>query len=228
MFIMQFSAFVSKIKCWHGSGVFLLLRNDRRTSLGERAEQKTSAPDRDANLNLRPLTMDDLDDWLKFVMDEDSCKYLENYAPDHEDARDWLEKSKVKRFAQPGGYLALGIEQKADARIVGHVSISLSDPEEHRQGSFNILISPAYCCRGYGTEVLAGIFAFGFDGIGLHDIRCRLDGRNVAARRMAEKAGMKLEGEFCEERRVKGAWQSGVYYAILSSWWASKNVKRPA
>ena len=57
---------------------------------------------------------------------------------------------------------------------------------------------------------------FGFHGIGLHDMRVRIDVRNVAGRRTVEKTGMKQEGEFFEQCRVKGEWVSAAYYVMFS------------
>lgn len=153
------------------------------------------------------------------MKDEDSYKYLSNYPPDDEETRVWLEESKTLRLTHPKGRLALGIELPNSAKIIGHLMFYFNDPEEHRQGSFNIMIHPAYRRQGYGTEALHGLMDFGFKGIGLHDIRIATDSRDLAGRRMMEKAGMKLEGEFAEERRIKGEWISEAYYGILSSWW---------
>ena len=172
-----------------------------------------------SRLNLRHLRTEDLPDLLEFVKDEDSYKYLTNYPPDDEEAKSWLEKSKASRLTHPKGWLALAVELQNDAKVIGHLSFFLNDPEEHRQGSFIIMMHPAYRRQGYGTEALLGLMDFGFKGIALHDIRIATDSRNLAARRMVEKAGMKLEGEFVEERRIKGEWISEAYYGILSVWW---------
>jgi RimJ/RimL family protein N-acetyltransferase len=186
---------------------------------GSEKRGKLPLPIKTPRLNLRPLKTEDLPDLLEFVKDEDSYKYLTNYPPDDEEAKSWLEKSKASRLTHPKGWLALAVELQNDAKVIGHLSFFLNDPEEHRQGSFDILMHPACRCRGYGTEALLGFFNFGFNGTALHDIRVRIDIRNLAGRRMVEKAGMKLEGEFIEQWRVKGEWASAAYYMILSAWW---------
>jgi len=177
--------------------------------------RKLPLPIQTQRLILRALRTEDLQDWLEFVKDEDSYKYISYNAPDDEEAISWLEHGKALRLTNPKGRLALGIELKSEAKIIGYLSFSLNDPEDHPQGSFHILMHPAYRRQGYGSEALLGLIDFGFSGIALHDIRVRIDNRDLAGRRMVEKAGMKLEGEFIEECRVKGEWISSAYYVIL-------------
>ena len=188
-------------------------------SAGSKTGGKLPLPIKTSRLNLRPLRTEDQPDWLEFVTDEDSYRYLSYYEPDYEDARCWLEDSKVLKLTHPKGCLTIGIELQKEAKIIGHLPFHLTDSEGHRQGSFNLMVHPAYRRQGYGTEALLGIIEFGFNSIALHDIRVGIDSRNIAVRQMVEKAGMKLEGEFVEEYRVKGEWVSIVYYVIFSRTW---------
>lgn len=180
---------------------------------------KIAVPIPTARLNLRYLRTEDLPDWLEFVQDEDSYQYLDYYEPNAEDAISWFEYGKVLRLTNPNnGRLTLGIEFQKESKIIGYASLFLTDPEEHRQAYFHILLHPAYRCQGYGTEAVLGLIDLGINGIALHDLRVRIDNRNLAARRMVEKVGMKLEGEFIEESRIKGEWASSAYYVFLAAW----------
>lgn len=191
---------------------------------GSGKDSKLPVPINTLRLNLRPLKFGDLDDWMEFTKDESSYIYLEYNAPDDEEAKSWFMDSMDMRFTRPGGWLPFGIELRGNSKLIGYIPLSFNDPHQHQQGSFSLMVHPAYRRQGYGSEALAGLMAFAFDGIGLHDIRTRLDSRNVAGRRTAERSGMRLEGEFHEERRIKGEWVSGAYYAMIRSWWA--NVAR--
>ncbi len=187
---------------------------------------KLPLPIKTLRLNIRPLRTEDLPDWLEIVKDADSYRYLNYNAPDDVEARSWFEHGKALRLAQPNGHLALGIELQNDEKIVSRLSFDFNDLEDHRQGSFNIIMHPAYRRHGYGTEAVLGLLGFGFDGIALHDIRVRIDNRDLGGRRMVEKAGMKLEGEFLEECRVKGEWVGSAYYVMLSAWWQRADLRR--
>ncbi|HUC85621.1 MAG TPA: GNAT family protein [Candidatus Acidoferrales bacterium] len=186
---------------------------------GSETGGKLPLPIATPRLSLRPIRPEDLADWLEYVTDEESYRHTSQYAPNAEEAGSWLENGQTVRLTQPNGRLTLGIELQNDARMIGHLTLNLTDPEEHVQGSFNIMIHPAHRRQGYGTEAVLGLLGFGFDGIALHDIRVSIDIRNLAGRRMVEKAGLKLEGEFVEQWRLKGEWSSTAYYVMLAKWW---------
>lgn len=49
--------------------------------------------------------------------------------------------------------------------------------------------------RGYVTEAVLGIGRFAFDHLGARRVEVRCDSRNTRSRRVAERAGFRLEGE---------------------------------
>src|SRR5439155_9874831 len=49
--------------------------------------------------------------------------------------------------------------------------------------------------QGFATEALNAIRSFCFDGVGLHRVSAWCDSRNIEACRLAEKVGMRREGE---------------------------------
>jgi RimJ/RimL family protein N-acetyltransferase len=168
------------------------------------------------------MNIEDQSDWLEFVTDEESYQFLDYSAPTEEEARAWFQSNKSVRLTDPKGHILLALELQKPAKVIGSVSFYLSDREEHRQGRFQIMIDARYRRQGYGTEGVGGILGLGFKGISLHDIRVGIDSRNVAARRMVEKAGMKSEGEFIEDHFYKGEWLSTAYYRILRADYETK------
>jgi RimJ/RimL family protein N-acetyltransferase len=170
-------------------------------------------------LRLRLLSAEDQPDWLEVVTDEESYTYLDGNSPDDDTARAWFERSETMRLADPKGYIALGIEAPEHSKLIGFLSFYLCSPEDdfemHRHGGFQIMLHRGYRRHGYATEAVRGLFDFAFQGIGLHDIRVGIDRRNASARRVAEKAGMILEGEFAEDRYIKDRWVGTAWYRIL-------------
>ena len=182
---------------------------------GSRIGRKLPFPITTPRLQLRPLTLDDFENWLEFAKDEDSHKYLWSYPPTDQEVKEFLIAHEKVRFTPGKWFLPLAIEVVSDKKIVGTMHFDLGDLEQHCQGNFEIMIHPGFRSRGFGTEAVKAMIEFGFDQIALHDIRVMVDMRNVAGRRMVEHAGMKLEGEFFEERFVKGKWTSNSYYAAF-------------
>jgi RimJ/RimL family protein N-acetyltransferase len=172
-------------------------------------------------LRLMLLAAEHQPDWLEVVTDEECYCFLDGESPDEETARAWFERSETIRLTDPKGYIPLVVEVKEPPKVIGSVSFYLSSPEDdsemHRQGGFQIMLHRDYRRRGYATEAVRGIFDFAFRGIGLHDFRVGIDLRNGPARRMAEKAGMVLEGEFVEDRYIKESWASTAWYRLLKA-----------
>lgn len=188
---------------------------------GEAASGRLPLPVTTPRLRLRLLTTEDQADWLEVVSDEESYTYLDGDSPDEDTARAWFERNQKTRLTDPEGHIALGIEAQEPLKIIGSLSFYLFSPEDnpdlHRQGGFQIMLHRGYRRRGYATEAVRGLFEFAFRGIGLHDVRVSIDRRNGSARRMAEKAGMILEGEFVEDRYIKESWVSTAWYRILKT-----------
>jgi len=182
---------------------------------------KLPLPITTSRLKLRLLTTEDQPDWLEFVTDEESYTYLDGDCPDEDAARAWFERSQTMRLTDPKGYIPLGIEIQEPLKVIGSLSFYLyspdDDPEMHRQGGFQIMLHRDYRRHGYATEAVRGLLNFAFARIGLHDVRVSIDRRNGSARRMAEKAGLVLEGEFAEDRHIKGNWVSTAWYRILKT-----------
>ena len=172
-------------------------------------------------IRLRLLTPEDQPDWLEFIADQESYTYLDGEPPDEDEARTWLSHSQSARLTDPNGYIPLGIEIQEPLKVIGSLSFYLFSPEDdsemHRQGGFQILLHRDYRRRGYGTEAVRALFDLAFKGIGLHDVRVSVDRRNCPARGMVEKAGMILEGDFAEDRFIKGSWVSTAWYRILKT-----------
>jgi RimJ/RimL family protein N-acetyltransferase len=59
----------------------------------------------------------------------------------------------------------------------------------------------------------------GFDGLGLHRIVGRCDGRNTPSTRLLERLGMRREAHLVQNELVKGEWTDEVVYAMLESEW---------
>src|SRR6266568_3697220 len=70
--------------------------------------------------------------------------------------------------------------------------------------------------QGFATEASNAILSFCFDGVGLHRVSAWCDSRNIAACRLAEKVGMRREGEQIRDRYINGEWINTALYALLN------------
>lgn len=90
----------------------------------------------------------------------------------------------------------LSIWDPEGARVLGGSGFHLRDGFGWQDGvaEIGMWISGDAAGRGLGTDVLRALLGWGFDAWGWERLEWRCDVRNVASRRVAEKAGMLLEG----------------------------------
>ncbi|MBF9018933.1 GNAT family N-acetyltransferase [Oceanispirochaeta sp. M2] len=72
-----------------------------------------------------------------------------------------------------------------------------------------------YWSKGYGTEALRAIIAFGFQNLKLHRIFAGCDIENIASKSIMEKAGMRFETFWRKDRKRNGKWTDGFGFSIL-------------
>jgi RimJ/RimL family protein N-acetyltransferase len=171
-------------------------------------------PMKTPRLNLRQLVTEDLPDLLEFIMDEQSYEYLEGYPPYETDVQNWLERNRVPRFSDGDAIIPLGVELPKAPKIIGYVSLRIYGPQDHRYAEFDMMISRHYRSRGYGTEALESLVAFALKNLRLEGVYAGMDSRNLAARRMTEKAGLRLEEECVHDRQVKGVPVNTAWYVL--------------
>ncbi|MCC6572890.1 MAG: GNAT family N-acetyltransferase [Planctomycetes bacterium] len=137
-----------------------------------------------------------------------------------------LEESekRVREFA--GNFVAcseftLGVWTPDEKRIIGGTGYHLRDgPLPLMNAEIGMWIAGDLAGQGLGTRVLRELLRWGFTDWPWLRLSWWCHGSNAASRRVAEKAGMKLEGVLREHRHdVNGARQDSCVYAMLKSEW---------
>lgn len=175
-------------------------------------------------LRLRPLTVEDLPALLAYRGRADICRYL----PFPPMTREVLLSRLAGDFArteitEPGQSLTLGVELAgADVSpLIGDVVLFFRSAE-HRGGEVGYVFDPRFHGCGYATEAVAGLLDLAFSGLGLHRVVARLDARNQASARLAERLGMRREAHFVRNEMFKGEWSDELVYAVLAEQWQQR------
>ena len=117
-----------------------------------------------------------------------------------------------------GKALCLAAELAATGQLVGDCTLFWLS-RAHQQGEIGFIFHPAFQGRGLATEAAAALLRLGFEGLGLHRIIGRCDGRNRASAGVMERNGMRREAHLIENEFVKGEWTDELIYAILQREW---------
>jgi RimJ/RimL family protein N-acetyltransferase len=134
---------------------------------------------------------------------------------DEKEVVEWLASDRRIKLTTPETTFCLAIELRSQSKVIGSVYLHSTD-EFRSQTNVRIYVSRKFQRQGLATEALKAVLGFCFNGIALHRVSAWCDSRNIAARRLAEKAGMRREGELIKERFVNEEWINTVLYGFLN------------
>ena len=98
---------------------------------------------------------------------------------------------------------------------------------EHRSGEIGWVFHPGYSGRGYATEASHALLHLAFDELGLHRVIARVDARNEASLRLADRLGMRREAHLVSNEWFKGVWSDEIDFAVLEHEWAVVHADGP-
>jgi RimJ/RimL family protein N-acetyltransferase len=168
-------------------------------------------------LVLRPYSEDDFDPLHELYSDETVVEWLYDGPATLADTRDRLDRCLARLALTEDSGLSAAVTLP-DGTYVGGLFLWYTS-FEHRGAEIGYSFLPRYQGRGYALESTRALLDWAFTVAGVHRVVARLEARNVASARVAEKLGMRREATFVENEWVKGEWQSEAVYAILEREW---------
>lgn len=115
-----------------------------------------------------------------------------------------LEKGEGDRFA---------ITLRDGGALTGAIGMLLH--REHDRAEIGYWIGIPYWGRGYATEAVQAVIAYGFDELHLNRIYAEHFTRNPASGRVMQKAGMRHEGTLRQMHKKWGEYVDTDMYSIL-------------
>ncbi|KAF1305701.1 GNAT family N-acetyltransferase [Candidatus Enterococcus willemsii] len=133
-------------------------------------------------LCLRPLQLNDLEDYHEYVSDDELLRYD---FPASRNLEESLEALVAYNLAQPLGRYAL--EVKENQKMIGHFSLRLNP--EQTCVEIGYVIHCQYNGKGYGSEALRALISFLQTIPQLEKIIATIERPNIASQRLVEKQG---------------------------------------
>lgn len=172
-------------------------------------------------LILRPCHLDDLDAVYAYQSRPEVSRYLYWDVRSRDEVADVVaQRVSSPTLEREGDILVLAVVIREAGTLIGDVNLSWLS-REHRSGEFGFVFNPDHHGHGYAAEAAVEMLRLGFDGLGLHRIIGRCDGRNAASAKLMEKLGMRREAHFVRNEIVKGEWTDELVYAMLAEEWRS-------
>lgn len=186
----------------------------------------TPYPIRTKRLLIRPFIERDLDDLFAIQSREDVTRYLYWSPRDRDEVGQVLKEWTVPPAMDTEGQsLVLAAELQKSSRVIGSLFL-FQRSVEHQQGEIGFVFNPDHQGQGLATEGAFELFRIGFEGLNLHRLYGRCDGRNQASARLMERLGMRQEAHLIQNERVKGEWTDELVFAILAEEWRAGDGAR--
>jgi RimJ/RimL family protein N-acetyltransferase len=183
-------------------------------------------PVRTPRLVLRPFTPDDLEALHDFHRLPEVTRYLYHEPRNRAEVSVLLQgKIASSSLSADSKALCLAAELAVTGQLVGDCTLFWLS-RAHQQGEIGFIFHPAFQGRGLAIEAAAAMLRLGFEGLGLHRIMGRCDGRNRRSARVMERIGMRREAHLVENEFVKGEWTDELVYAILRSEWERSGKRK--
>lgn len=185
-------------------------------------------------LKLRLLRSSDASDLFEYQSHPDIVRYIPWPERTYDQVIEALDKAigqSRSRLASSGDFLILGWELKdltgvkgyektcqspgyRPGKVIGQSNISLRSTDD-QLADIGWVTHQDYQRQGLAFEATDALMRYAFDNFPIHRIVADIDTRNPESAAMAEKLGMRREGEFKNSEFFKGAWCSMWLYAIL-------------
>ncbi|NQZ44600.1 MAG: GNAT family N-acetyltransferase [Flavobacteriaceae bacterium] len=124
----------------------------------------------------------------------------------------WLQDLEVA----PIQNLTLAITLNGTDTFIGLFGMKLGSRKFGRAEVWYKLL-PEFWCKGYATEALRSMIAYGFDTLDLHRIEAGCAVENIGSIKVLEKVGMTREGRCRKILPLKTGWADNFSFAILDS-----------
>ena len=89
-------------------------------------------------------------------------------------------------------------------------------------GEIGYVFHPDYSGQEFATEAVRALLDIAFGTYRSHRVIARIDARNLASLRLAERVRMRREAHLVENEWFKGAWSDEIDYALLEREWLSR------
>lgn len=165
-------------------------------------------------------------DWKavhEYASDPEVVRFLEwgPNAPDETIA--FLEGTLQCQRERPRRIYEFAITLKNGGKLIGACGLRLHDAD-NEQADMGYCFNRLYWRQGYASEAAKAVLGFGFEELNLNRIIATCDSFNLGSAGVLRSCGMRQEGHFIQERRVRGEWRDTLQFAILKDEFLTKKA----
>jgi [ribosomal protein S5]-alanine N-acetyltransferase len=141
-----------------------------------------------------------------------------------EQTRAFLDRMIQENSAEPRQNHNLAVVDRESNTLFGGCGLIGRGERVHEIG---YVLNRDWWGRGYASEIVGALLAFGFGELSAHRIYARVSPDNAASSRVLTKHGFRLEGHLRKETLIRGEWQDSFLYALLEEEKGHKGQQGP-
>lgn len=144
-------------------------------------------------LGLRKITKDDSEKLAIFLKDIDVMYAWEHEFSD-EEITEWVDKNLI-RYEKDGFSYFIGIE-KETKQIIGVIGPLVEEIDGQSYIGIAYIINKEFWGKGYAYEGAQACIEYVFRELNVDKVIAQIRPNNMASRKVAERLGMTIEGEY--------------------------------
>jgi RimJ/RimL family protein N-acetyltransferase len=163
-------------------------------------------------LELRDFRLDDFAAVHAYASDPLVTRYTSFGPNTEEQTRAFLDMMLKDASAKPRQNYNLAVVDRESGTLFCGCGLLGRGERVHEIG---YVLNRGWWGRGFATEIVGALLAFGFGELSAHRIYARVAPENEASSRVLTRHGFRLEGHLRKECFVRGEWQDSLLYALL-------------
>ncbi|MEO2076019.1 MAG: GNAT family protein [Bacillus sp. (in: firmicutes)] len=107
-----------------------------------------------------------------------------------------------------------GIFHRESQQLIGRITLSGVVRGPFQNANLGYYLDKKHNGKGYSSEAVRSVLKHAFEELQLHRVQAAVMPRNMASKRILEKAGFKKEGYSPKYLKINGTWEDHEIYAI--------------
>ena len=177
-------------------------------------------------LLLRPFDEADIEAGSAYRRDAQVMRFVTGAPETAAEVNAFLERTRTYAQQQPQTQYRFAIVLNSIGRVIGGCGLDITD-RDSLEGEIGYHLHREFWNQGIAAEAATELLRFGFENLTLHRIIADCAAANTASARVMEKAGMRKEGHFLENKRIGEEWHDTLLYAILEREWKTQQDRIP-
>lgn len=166
-------------------------------------------------LVLREVTNEDASDMLAYLSDSDVVKHM-GLEP-FQSVEDALDEIKwYKSIYEDGTGMRWVLSLKSTGKVIGSCGFLNRHPK-HMRAEIGFELSKDFWGKGFASEALEAVVAYGYDELNLERIEALIEPDNLPSQKRVEKHGFMREGLLRHYEYTCGKFDDLVMYSMLKS-----------